>query len=118
MIDSEIKVESSPSGIHTVAAYITYLMYAAVVVRVMAWFQQNPPVQRGVLALLAVYGLVLFTEPLLTHRLPRYPYVYLIVQSILAYVLLLAVPEMDFLPLLYFPLSFQAVQFFKRRLGF
>ncbi len=96
----------------------TYLIYAAVLVRMAEEFDQNPPVRGIVVVLLAVYGLVMASEPLLTRRLRRYPLIYLILQSGLVVSLLIEAPDMDFLPMLFFPLSFQAVQFFKRRVGF
>ncbi len=96
----------------------TYLIYAAVLVRMAEEFDQNPPVRGIVVVLLAVYGLVMASEPLLTRRLRRYPLIYLILQSGLVVSLLIEAPDMDFLPMLFFPLSFQAVQFFKHRVGF
>jgi signal transduction histidine kinase len=42
---------------------------------------------------------------------------YMPVQTGLVLALMVATPEMDFLPMLFFPLSFQAVQFFRLRLG-
>ncbi len=96
----------------------TYLIYAAVLVRMAEEFDQNPPVRGIVVVLLAVYGLVMASEPLLTPRLRQYPLSYLILQSGLVLSLLIEAPDMDFLPMLFFPLSFQAVLFFKRRVGF
>jgi signal transduction histidine kinase len=96
----------------------TGLIYAAVLVRAAAWYEDNPPAQGDVIALLIIFGLLLVSEPLFTRRFPRYPYLYLILQSSLTLVLLLSAPGMDFLPALFFPLSFQAVEFFDRRLGF
>jgi hypothetical protein len=74
------------TGIHSAA---TYLIYAAVVVRAAAWFEDNPPVQGEVFWLLAIFGLLLVSEPLFTRRLPRYPYLYLLLQSGLTLALLL-----------------------------
>jgi signal transduction histidine kinase len=103
------------TGSHSLA---TDLVFAAVLVRAAAWYQDNLPVDGTVIWLLLLYGLLLFSEPFLTRRLPAYPYVYLIVQSGITLALLFIEPGMDFLPALFLPLSFQAVQFFKRRLGF
>ncbi|HEX7973197.1 MAG TPA: histidine kinase, partial [Anaerolineales bacterium] len=94
------------------------MIYAAVVVRAAAWIESNPPVQGMVVWLLVIFGLLLFSEPLITRRLTGYPSLYLILQSGLILALLLQAPGMDFLPALFYPLSFQAVTFFKRRLGF
>jgi signal transduction histidine kinase len=99
------------TGIHSVA---TYLIYAAVVLRAAAWYQDNPPVEGAVISLLAIFGLLLVSEPRLTARLTWYPYAYLILQSGLTLALLFIEPGMDFLPALFLPLSFQAVVFFKR----
>jgi len=91
----------------------TYLIYAAVLVRTAEWFDENPPVRGIMFAMLAAYGVMMVTEPLLTQRFRRYPVVYLPVQTGLVLALMIRIPEMDFLPMLFFPLSFQAVQFFK-----
>ncbi len=96
----------------------TYLIYAAAVVRTVEEFDTNPPVRGTVVVLLALYGLALACEPLLTRRMRRYPFYYLALQSGLVLSLLIVAPTMDFLPMLFFPLSFQAVEFFGRRLGF
>jgi signal transduction histidine kinase len=101
----------------------TALIYAAVLVRVAAWFEGSPSdaqpaVQAEIYGLLAAYGLLLLSEPALTCRFPRYPFYYLVLQSGLTLVLLFKEPGMDFLPILFFPLSFQAVQFFRLRWGF
>ena len=68
--------------------------------------------------MLAAYGVFMVTEPRFTQRFRRYPFIYLPVQTGLALALMIETPGMDFLPALFFPLSFQAVLYFKRRLGF
>ena len=102
-------------GIHSAGPY---LIYAAVFVRAAAWFDENPPVKAGAIWMLVLFGLLLVSEPWFTRRLPRYPYLYLILQSGLTLALMLQAPGMDFLPALFLPLSFQAVVFFKAQLGF
>lgn len=107
--------ENSRPGIHSA---VMILIYVAVLFRAAAWFESNPPVQGIVVGLLGVFGLLLVSEPFITRRLPKYRYPYLLMQSGLALATLLRAPGMDFLISLFVPLSFQAVTFFKRRLGF
>ncbi|OGO68922.1 MAG: hypothetical protein A2Z49_05425 [Chloroflexi bacterium RBG_19FT_COMBO_56_12] len=62
--------------------------------------------------------MILFSEQALTRRFPRYPRLYSFVQSALAITMLYSAPTIDFLTMLFMPLSFQAVQFFPGRIGF
>ena len=96
---------------HSIASY---LIYAAVLVRAASWFDMNPPAHWVMLAMLAVFGVVMGSEPLITRRIQRFRMVYLPLQTSLVLVMMILVPEMDFLPMLFFPLSFQAVRLFKR----
>ncbi len=68
--------------------------------------------------LLGIYGLALFSESILTSRWSWYARIYIVLQAGLVIVLLYSSPALDFLPLLFFPLSFQAVQYFGIRIGF
>ncbi len=95
----------------------TYIIYLAVLVRMASWYEENPPPQAAVIVLLLAFGLVLIAEPWLTHLGPWFPYAYLVLQTAIVMALLF-INKQDFLPSLFMPLSFQAVQFFKRRLGF
>jgi signal transduction histidine kinase len=112
---SKILNRSSKKAMRSIASC---LIYAAVLVRAAGWFEENPPARGIVIALLAAYGIAMASEPWLTRRLSRYPGFYLPLQSILVLTLLIEAPGMDFLTMLFLPLSFQAVQFFKRRAGF
>jgi signal transduction histidine kinase len=94
------------------------LFYIAVVVRTVAWYNVGKLDQVLVLYLLAAYGILLVTEPFLSRRLRWYPGVYLIIQTGLAIATLQGNDDLDFLPTLFYPLSFVAVRFFGRRVGF
>jgi len=110
-----------------------YLLYAAVALRGVVIFADDPrlPV---VISCFAAYGLLLFLEPWLTgSKSPRFTKLtdqetsfrqvwrslfYLLLQSTLV-IALMAVPEtQDFFALLFVPLSMQVVLFFGRRLGY
>jgi signal transduction histidine kinase len=97
----------------------TYLIYATILVRVVSWHYTVAPVPPVVLVLLVMYGIVLASEAALARWLPGYALLYLLVQSSLTFAILLIAPaEIDFLFLLFIPLAFQAVMFYRRRVGF
>jgi signal transduction histidine kinase len=98
--------------------FATYLIYLAVIARAIGWNQETSPIPPTVWILLAIYGVILFSERALTRRFPGYPRLYIIVQSALAIAMLYSAPTVDFLTMLFMPLSFQAVQFFPGRIGF
>lgn len=98
--------------------FLTYLVYIAVLARVAGWSQDSTPIPPEVWILLCVFGVVMFTEPFLTHRYPWYPRFYTLIQSILVICMLYIDPTLDILTMLFLPLSFQAVRFFGDRLGF
>ncbi len=98
--------------------FATYLIYAAVLTRALGWSQDSAPIPLPVWAMLALFGLILFTERRLSHRLPWYPRLYILMQSGLVIVMLYSAPTVDIFSMLFFPLSFQAVQFFHNRIGF
>jgi signal transduction histidine kinase len=96
-----------------------YLIFAAVVVRALAApFEEEQATPILVFILLLVYGLLLFSEPYLTRRLAWYPGVYLTGQSLVVIAMLFAAPQLDFLPTLFMPLSFQAGLAFERRVSY
>jgi len=97
---------------------VLFLLYAGIVLRAVAFNYYDTPVPLSAYALMAVYGLVLVTEPLVRRRFPRYPAIYLGLQAGLVTAMLWSMPEMDFLPALFYPLCYQAVLFFGRRRGF
>ena len=90
--------------------YAPYLIYIAVFARTAGWGVDSFPVPLPVWILLIVFGALLATEPLLTRRFPSYPRLYALVQSGLVIGMLYTAPTMDILSMLFFPLSFQAVQ--------
>jgi signal transduction histidine kinase len=98
--------------------FATYLIYAAVVTRAAGWSQDGPPIPLPAWILLAIYGLLLFSERALTRALAWYPRLYILLQSVLVIAMLYTAPTVDIFPMLFFPLSFQAVQFFPPRAGF
>ena len=96
---------------HSIASY---LIYAAVLVRAALWFDGNPPVRWAMFAMLGVFGVIMTAEPLITRKIRHFKSIYLPLQTSLVLVMMIFNPGMDFIPMLFFPLSFQAVRFFKR----
>ena len=94
----------------------SYFLYAATLIRVVAFFGEQPP-QGPLIELMILYGIVLFTQPLLSRRLRWYPWIYLALQSALTLGMLMIPPHFDFLPTLFYPLSMQAVSAFGWRTG-
>jgi signal transduction histidine kinase len=95
----------------------TWLIYLAVLTRAVGWMQDSPAFPAGIWLMLALFGLMLALEPQLTRRWPGFPRLYVTLQSVLLVGMLYTAPILDFLPMLFFPLSFQAVQFFGARGG-
>ena len=96
----------------------TYLIYTAVIARAIGWSQDTAPIPTVIWVLLAIFGVNLFSERTLTRRFPRYPRMYIFIQSAIAIAMLYSAPTLDFLTMLFMPLSFQAVCFFPGRSGF
>jgi signal transduction histidine kinase len=96
----------------------TYLIYIAVVARAVGWNYETANLPTAIWILLAIFGGFLISQRALTRRYPRYPRLYTLVQSGLVIAMLYRAPTLDFLPMLFYPLSFQAVQFFHARVGF
>jgi signal transduction histidine kinase len=97
---------------------VTYLIYIAVLARAIGWNFETFPIPASIWALLAIFGLLLFSERSLTGRFPRYPRFYTFIQSVVVIAMLYIAPTTDFLTMLLMPLSFQAVQFFHDVIGF
>ena len=98
--------------------FVNYLIYVAVVARAIGWNHETAPISTTIWILLGVFGLILVSQRALTHRFPLYPRWYTLIQSGLTIIMLYRDPTLDFLSLLFLPLSFQAVQFFHDRIGF
>ncbi len=98
--------------------FAAHLIFLAVLLRAVGGIQDGPPVPTAIWALLAVFGVVLFIEPPLTRRWTGFPRLYALVQSGMVIAMLYTAPTFDFLSMLFFPLSFQVVQFFQPRIGF
>jgi len=96
----------------------TYLIYIAVIARAIGWNQETAPVPTTIWVLLVIFGVFLVSQQALTRRFPLYPRLYTLVQSALVIAMLYLAPSIDFLTLLFLPLSFQAVQFFHDLVGF
>jgi signal transduction histidine kinase len=113
-----------------------YLVYAAVALRALVVFPDDPQRSQAV-ALLAIYGLLLLAEPWIIrlsepadskHVLGKVearplfsvwlPLGYLALQTGLVVGLMRILPPEDFFANLFIPLSLQAVFFFGRRFGF
>ena len=97
---------------------VLFLLYIAVVIRAIAFNFYDDPVPPLAYVLLAIFGLFFLTQPYLTRRFPRYTGFYLGIQFALVIAAQLIIPDIDFLLSLYFVLSFQAVFYFGRRVGF
>lgn len=98
--------------------FATYLIYAAVLVRAAGWSQDSDPIPQPAWILLLVFGVLLFSERILTRSFSWYPRPYILVQSGLVIAMLYSAPQVDIFPMLFFPISFQAVQYFSPRIGF
>ncbi len=98
--------------------FATYLVYVAVFARALGWSQDSAPLPRLAWILLIAFGLILFSERAISRRLPWYPRLYTLVQAALVIAMLYSSPTADIFSMLFFPLSFQAVQFFHARIGF
>lgn len=97
---------------------VTYLVYIAVIARAIGWNQETSPIPISIWILLALFGVILFSQQALTHQFPLYPRVYTLIQSFLVIIMLYRAPTLDFLSMLLLPLCFQAVQFFGSPAGF
>lgn len=101
-----------------------YVLYAAVAFRgaIQVGARRDPTLT---IALLAAYGLLLFTEPWMARRMgsrsaravETYRIIYLLLQIALIVVMLLPLRTTDAFLGLFFPLGFQAVEFFGWRAG-
>ncbi len=98
--------------------FVTYLVYIAVIARAIGWNQETTPIPARIWILLAIHGVILFSQLALTHRFPKYPRLYTVIQSFLVITMLYSAPTLDFLGMLLLPLCFQAVLFFPAPLGF
>ncbi|HEX9089955.1 MAG TPA: hypothetical protein VF831_00620, partial [Anaerolineales bacterium] len=98
--------------------FATYLIYVAVIARAIGWNQETAPIPSTIWVMLGIFGVILFSQQPLTRRFPLYPRWYTLLQSVLVIITLYHAPTLDFLDLLFFPLSFQAVQFFRDFVGF
>jgi signal transduction histidine kinase len=96
----------------------TTLIYVAVIARAVGWNYETAPIPTDIWVLLGVFGAMLFSQRALTRRFPRYPRLYTLAQSGLVIAMLYRAPTLDFLPMLSYSLSFQAVEFFGARIGF
>jgi signal transduction histidine kinase len=98
--------------------FTTYLIYMAVVARAIGWNQETAPIPTTIWILLGIIGLILVSQQVLSRRsaIPLRWYTFIL--SILTIITLYVDPTLDFLSLLFLPLSFQAVQVFHARIGF
>lgn len=97
---------------------VTYLVYIAVILRAVGWNYDTSPIPTVIWALLAIYGVVLFSQQPLTRRFPLYPRLYILIQTGLAISMLYSAPTIDFLVMLFLPMCFQVVWFFPNWIGF
>ena len=98
--------------------FVTYLIYIAVLARAAGWSQDSWPIPTRVWVLLALFGVLLFSEQALTRRFSWYPRPYILVQSLLVMLMMYLSPGLDILSMLLFSLSFQAVWYYPTLFGF
>jgi signal transduction histidine kinase len=102
-----------------------YLIYAAVLLRALVWYQVSP-FYSLVVILLVIYGLLLAGESQVEVRIKTnskelltwFRSGYLIIQTGLIVGILIIPPLNDFGAMLFIPISLQAVLLFQRRIGF
>jgi signal transduction histidine kinase len=98
--------------------FTTYLIYLAVIARAIGWNHETAPVQPSTWVLLGLFGIILVLQQRLSQRFRLPLRWYTLILSGLTIILLYTDPSLDFLSLLFLPLSFQAVQLFNDRVGF
>ncbi len=98
--------------------FAIYLIYISVVARAIGWNHETEHIPNSIWILLIIFGVILISERALTRRFQFYPRLYTLTQSALVISMLYSAPTLDFIPMLFFPLSFQAVQFFHTPFGF
>jgi len=74
--------------------FVNYLIYAAVLARAAAWSQDSWSIPTPIWPLLGLFGLLLFTERVISRRFPSYPRWYTLVQSLLVIGMLYISPRL------------------------
>jgi signal transduction histidine kinase len=97
-----------------VISVTNYTLFVIVTLRAVITYYHSS-VLTPLLALLAIFLLLLATEPIITRRWSAYRWSYLGLQTTLVVVMGRFAPEFDFLWSLYIILAIQAVDFFPRR---
>jgi signal transduction histidine kinase len=97
-----------------VISVTNYTLFVIVTLRAVITYYHSS-VLTPLLALLAIFLLLLATEPIITRRWSAYRWSYLGLQTALVVVMGRFAPEFDFLWSLYIILAIQAVDFFPRR---
>jgi signal transduction histidine kinase len=95
---------------------IGFLLLGAAALRALIYYQGQPQLVAAVL-LMAGYGLLYATEPLLSPRLPWYRFLYFPLQTTLLLVATNLRPFLDVPCQLYIPLGVQALHAFSRRVA-
>jgi signal transduction histidine kinase len=98
--------------------FATYLITLAVIARAIGWNQETAPVLASTWILLGLFGIGIVLQQILPMRRPLHQRGYTLILSGLTVIMLYTDPTLDFLSLLFLPLSFQAVEFFNSRVGF
>ena len=75
--------------------FVTYLIYVAVLARAAGWSQDSWPIPTRVWVLLALFGVLLFSEQALTRRFSWYPKLYILVQSLLVMLMMYLSPGLE-----------------------
>jgi signal transduction histidine kinase len=95
---------------------VGFILIGVVAVRAILFYRSQPSFDI-VLSLIGLYALFYSLEPWLSDRFPWSRYIYFPLQTALVIVLSQLKPFLDFLTILYFPLSLQVVRAFPRRVA-
>jgi signal transduction histidine kinase len=99
--------------------FVTYIAaYLLVVVRIIRYLVRFPEYSFWSITLLIGYLILLFTEPLMTHRIKYYTHIYLFIQTAIICMFALITPNVDFWTVLFLPLILLVMRFFSLRTGF
>ena len=99
--------------------FVTYIAaYLLVVARIIRYLGRFPEHSYWSITLLICYLILIFTEPLIIHRIKYYSSIYLIIQTAIICTFALITPNVDFWTVLFLPLILVAMRFFSLRTGF
>jgi signal transduction histidine kinase len=101
-------------GLRLGSTWIGFIILGVVAVRSLIFYRDQPALP-AVILLLAIFGLLYLLEPLVSARFGRFPLLYFPLQTAVILALSIQQPFLDFIQMLYVPLSLQALQAFTFR---